>query len=251
MTIQLQAIYRYPVKGFSPQRLDAADVTAGKPLPWDRAFAIENGPSGFDGTAPVHLGKIHFLMLMRQPELAALRTDFDPQTGALCVVLADKMKAEGNLFEEGGMEAVFAYLKTYLAKPMRGEPKLLHASGHAFTDAKTQDISLINLASVRAISEKAGEELDPIRFRGNFYVDGARGWQEHDWVGKEITIGDVSFMVRKRTQRCAATNANPVTGERDQQIPKLLMSHFEHMDCGIHLMPLGSGEVKPGDALCF
>ncbi|WP_319532775.1 MOSC domain-containing protein [uncultured Cohaesibacter sp.] len=249
MTITLSAIYRYPIKGFSPQSLESVDVTKGAPLPWDRAFAIENGPSGFDPQSPAHLSKIHFLMLMKQPELAALRTSFDPETGALSVALHGELKAEGNLFDGGDMSEVIAYLQTYVQKPMRGAPKLLHANGHAFTDSSTQDISLINLASVRAIGEKAGAELDPIRFRGNLYIEGADSWQEHDWVGREVTIGEVTFHVRKRTERCAATNANPETGERDQQIPKLLMTHFDHTDCGIHLMPLTSGVIRPGDSL--
>jgi uncharacterized protein YcbX len=147
------------------------------------------------------------------------------------------------------MQDALDYLATFCNKPLRGAPRLLHADGFSFTDAKTQDVTLINLASVRDISEKAGADLDPLRFRGNFYIEGAKPWQEHDWVGKDITIGDLRFTVRKRTQRCAATNANPTTGERDQNIPKLLMTHYDHCDCGIHLMPLQSGPLQTGASL--
>ena len=46
------ALYRYPVKGFSPEPLARAEIPAGGTMPFDRAFAIENGPSGFDPAAP-------------------------------------------------------------------------------------------------------------------------------------------------------------------------------------------------------
>lgn len=249
MTIFLKAIYRYPIKGFTPQLLGNAEICEGKPLPWDRAFAIENGSSGFDSQTPAHLSKIHFLMLMKQPELAALKTEFNPETGALTIAKDGQRVAEGNLFKPESMQTALDYLSSYCAKPLRGTPSLLYAENFAFTDSKTQDITLINLASVDAISEKAGSALDPLRFRGNFYVEGAEPWQEHDWVGKDLVIGNLRFHVRKRTKRCAATNANPTTGERDQNIPKLLMTHFDHCGCGIHLMPLQSGSLQPGAAL--
>nr|WP_319486291.1 MOSC N-terminal beta barrel domain-containing protein [uncultured Cohaesibacter sp.] len=249
MTILLNAIYRYPIKGFTPQKLSAIDVLEGKPLPWDRAFAIENGESGFDRSSPAHLSKVHFLMLMKQPELAALKTAFEPETGALTISKDGRQVASGNLFDPASLRDVLDYLATYCNKPLRGAPRLLHADGFSFTDSKTQDVTLINLASVRDISERAGADLDPLRFRGNFYIEGAKPWQEHDWVGKDITIGGLRFTVRKRTQRCAATNANPATGERDQNIPKLLMTHYDHCDCGIHLMPRQSGPLQTGASL--
>ena len=249
MTISLQSIYRYPIKGFTPQRLERVEIAKGSPLPWDRAFAIENGESGFDPSAPQHLSKIHFLMLMKQPELAALKTDFNPDTGMLTMSKDGEKVAEGNLFDPATMQPMLDYLAHYCHKPVRGAPKLLHADGFSFTDARTQDITLINLASVRDISEKAGVALDPLRFRGNLHIEGAAPWQEHDWVGKALMIGSIRFTVRKRTQRCAATNANPATGERDQNIPNLLMSHYDHCDCGIHLMPESGGQLQPGAIL--
>jgi uncharacterized protein YcbX len=74
---QIQAIYRYPVKGLSPQRLERTRLAPGATLPADRLYAIENGPSGFDPADPQYFSKIRFLMLMRNERLAALRTDYD------------------------------------------------------------------------------------------------------------------------------------------------------------------------------
>ena len=49
---RIDAIYRYPVKGLSPQALARVTLSAGATLPADRLYAIENGPSGFDPLRP-------------------------------------------------------------------------------------------------------------------------------------------------------------------------------------------------------
>ena len=54
---QIQGIYRYPVKGLSPEPLARLRLATGQTLPADRAYAIENGPSGFDPSAPAVLSQ--------------------------------------------------------------------------------------------------------------------------------------------------------------------------------------------------
>ncbi len=49
---QVASIYRYPVKGLSPEPLPAVALSVGQTLPADRRYAIENGPSGFDPADP-------------------------------------------------------------------------------------------------------------------------------------------------------------------------------------------------------
>ena len=80
-------------------------------------------------------------------------------------------------------------------------------------------ISLINLATVRSLEQQWGVAIDPLRFRANIYVDGAKPWEEFDWVGSEIRIGGTVFSVDRKNGRCGATNVNPATGRRDLDIP--------------------------------
>src|SRR5690606_34992030 len=63
MTGHIAALYRHPVKGFPPERLGQADLTAGERFPCDRLYAVENGPSGFDPAAPGHISKQKFTVL--------------------------------------------------------------------------------------------------------------------------------------------------------------------------------------------
>src|SRR6476660_5977408 len=62
---KIQAIYRYPVKGLSPEGLTSTRLASYETLPADRLYAIENGPSGFDPAAPRYQPKQRYLMLMR------------------------------------------------------------------------------------------------------------------------------------------------------------------------------------------
>ena len=62
---RITSLYRYPVKGLTPERLASVALEIGKTFPCDRIYAIENGPGRFDPGSPRHLPKINFLMLMR------------------------------------------------------------------------------------------------------------------------------------------------------------------------------------------
>ena len=101
-------------------------------------------------------------------------------------------------------------------------------------------ISLINLATVRSLEAQWGYEIDPLRFRANVYIDGAAPWEEFDWVGADIRLGEAPSQVNRRNGRCGATNVNPVTGERDLDIPGSLRAAFGHEDLGVYLMTRGS-----------
>src|SRR5215471_2316647 len=82
---KIHAIYRYPVKGLSPEPLARTTLAVQDTLPADRLYAIENGPSGFDPTAPRHQPKQRYLMLMRNERLARLRTRFNDSSHTLTV----------------------------------------------------------------------------------------------------------------------------------------------------------------------
>ncbi len=108
---EIVSIYRYPVKGLSPEALASVRVEAGETLPFDRAWAIENGPSKFDPEAPQHLPKIAFLMLMRNERLAALHTSFDEAARTLTIRKGGEVVAEGSLETDDGRAALCRLLR--------------------------------------------------------------------------------------------------------------------------------------------
>ncbi|MBI4274728.1 MAG: MOSC domain-containing protein [Rhizobiales bacterium] len=243
----IQSIYRYPVKGLSPERLSRAELMPGETIAADRLYAIENGPSGFDPDAPAYLPKQHFLMLMRNERLAALDTRFDEASHTLIVRAGGQEATRGDLRTVEGRAAIEGFFAKTYASELRGPPKVLHANEHSFSDVAAKVVSIINLASISAIEGAVGAPVDPLRFRGNIYVADWPAWGEFDLVGRTITVGPARLQVLKRIVRCAATNVEPGTGIRDMEIPKALMQAFGHMDCGVYGEVVTGGTITTGD----
>jgi hypothetical protein len=249
--LRLDALYRYPVKGLTPEPLSEARLEPGAYFPGDRLFAIENGPSGFDPTAPRHQPKIKFLMLMRDEALARLDARYDPARDVLTIRHEGRVAAQAHLATEEGRQAIEDFLRGYLPDSLRGAPRLLRSpEGFRFTDSARGYVSLINLASVAAIEDWVGAPVDPLRFRANLYVTGLAPWAELDLVGRVLTTADgLRLRVLKRTERCAATNVDPVTGQRDLAIPRTLDHHLRHTDCGVYAEVLAGGRLSVGEGL--
>ncbi len=244
----VEGIYRYPVKGLSPQRLDRVALGVGATLPADRLYAIENGPSGFDPAAPAYFPKQRFLMLMRNERLAALRTDFDEATQVLTIEHEGRQAVRADLTTKEGRLMVEAFFRRFMPHELRGPPKVLNAPGHSFSDVAKKVVSIINLASVQALETAVGAPVNPLRFRANVYVSGWPAWREFELLGREIGIGSSARLkVVKRIVRCAATEVDPDAGVRDLPVVKSLMQNFEHNDCGIYAEVVAAGEIGIGD----
>ena len=249
MTAKIQSIYRYPVKGLSPESLSGVRLEPAQTLPADRQYAIENGPSGFDPAAPSYLSKSRFLMLMRNERLAQLDTRYDDATHTLVIRGEGRELARGDLSTKDGRLAIEALFRRFMPAELRGPPKVLQADGHSFSDVAAKVVSIINLASVAAIEIRVGVPAHPLRFRGNLYVEGWPAWHEFGLVGEEIVIGDARLKVTKRITRCAATNVDPDTGMRDLEIPATLMRTFDHADCGVYAQVIAGGDIAPGNEI--
>jgi uncharacterized protein YcbX len=245
----IAALYRYPVKGLSAEPLDSVRLAPGETFPFDRAFAIENGPSGFDPAAPRHLQKIAFLMLMRNESLAGLATRFDAATAVLTIRRDGAILAAGCLDMAEGRGAIEAFFDGFAAAELRGPARVLRAPGHSFSDTAAKCASLISLESVRDLGRRIGAEVNPLRFRGNIHVEGLPARSELDWVGRRVAAGGVAFEAIARIDRCAATNVNPETAARDLAIPRSLLDLYGHPDCGVYLRVVAGGELTVGAAI--
>lgn len=251
----IDAIYRYPVKGLSPQKLPMVTLSAGLTLPADRLYAIENGPTGYDPAAPAYFPKQRFLMLMRNERLAGLKTEYDEVTHTLTIGHEGREAVRADLRTKEGRLAVEAFFRKFMPAELSGPPKVLsgeYAPGapHSFSDVAKKVVSIINLASVAALEGAVGQPVDPLRFRANLYVRGWPAWHEFDQLDREIHVGGkVRLKVVKRIVRCAATNVDPVTAARDLNIPKTLMQTFNHMDCGIYAEVIEGGDIAAGNTV--
>jgi uncharacterized protein len=245
----IDSIYRYPVKGLSPQPLSNVALDVGEMLPADRRYAIENGPSGFDPLAPAWLPKPHFLMLMRDGWLAALHTHFEDANHTLTIRRNGEILAKGDLETPEGRNAIERFFASTYAGEIKGPPKILTSPGHRFSDVARKVVSIINLGSLRAIENMVYASVHPLRFRANLYVRGWPAWHEFDLVGETLAIGEARLKVVKRITRCAAINVDPDTAARDLNIPQTLMRRLGHAECGIYAEVIEPGTIGVGDTV--
>jgi hypothetical protein len=87
-------------------------------------------------------------------------------------------------------------------------------------------VAVVSLASVRALSQRRGIELDPLSFPADLYVEGWPAGAETDWTGKPLMIG----WARAEVIEPIAPNAE---GEA----------------CGVWVRVTSSGPVGVGDAV--
>jgi uncharacterized protein len=250
MNGHVAGIFRHPVKGFTPEPLPSVALAPGQGFPFDRLWAVENGPSGFDPTAPAFVPKQKFTVLAQIAKVAAARTRYDAATGVLHVTAPAAREIAVRLDEPAGREAFAAWLTDLLGEDVRGPLRVLDAPPtHRFTDHPLGQVSIVNLASVRDLSQRMGVELDPLRFRANLYVEGWPAWAENGWTGQDMLVGWARARVFKPIVRCAATHVDPTTAERDLDVCKALFDAYGNMHCGIYVQVTSPGAVGLGDAV--
>ena len=246
------ALYRYPVKGLSAEPLGSLSLDREQGLPYDRCYALALGTTRFSADAPEPLDKGHFLMLRANETLALLRTSFDVETKMLTVARGAE-KVRSDLSTPAGRDAAGMFFTGYAGAAARGDIRLVSSPGHKFTDVSVKSaammraVSVINLATVRALQDVAGAEIHPLRFRANIHLDGLEPWAELDWVGRDVRVGTLRLHAALRTRRCAAIDVNPITGERDMTLPSTIMRDRGHPDLGIYLEVIEDGRIHIGD----
>ena len=243
----VSALYRYPVKGFTPERLDRVRLTAGRHFPGDRMYAVEVGPSGFDPDAPDQVSKMKFAVLARIAAVARVRTRWDDASGRLSARLEGQSDLDVDLQDAADRTRLEAWLAEALGDEVDAPLKILSAAGHRFMDDPSGHVSILNLASVRDFEARLGRPVDPLRFRANIHVEGWPAWAENDWSGRQIGIGGARLSVVKPIVRCAATHVDPATGERDIDLVPALFETYGHRWCGLYLSVMTDGPVAIGD----
>jgi len=249
MSVKLDEIRRYPVKGFNGEALGEAVLEPGEGIPHDRRFALAHAASQFDRDNPEWMPKRHFLQLQRDERLALLDARFDPDTGILTMFRDGRQVARGDITQPLGRTLIEQFLQAFIPPGPRGNPHLVAVPGRMLSDVPDKYISIQNLASVKDIERITRSPVDPRRFRGNLHLEGLSAWAEMSWVGKEIAIGDVRLEVLEIIGRCAATEVNPDSGERDLHMLKTLQQGFGHTQCGIYTRVTAGGQIKKGDTV--
>jgi len=254
------ALYRYPVKGFTPEARDTLTVLEEGRIAGDRALGFRFASCTVPDEAWSR--KYEFVALVNTPALARLDLHFDHQALRLRISCNGALMVEDAL-DERGRKRLAAAMENYVLgldeNPLDAHPERrpLRLVGDGvrprYQDNEAGQVTLHSRESLTALAAASGEAaLDELRFRTNIVIDGAHPWAEQGWVGRTIRIGRVEFDVVKPKVRCLATHANPQTGERDIPVMKILVSAFGQHEptFGVGMLTRGTGgEIHVGDSV--
>lgn len=239
MPVTVQQICRYPVKGLNGDPLERVRLTPGQGLPDDRRYAIAYGLG--TGARP------GFFQLTQEERLAQLRGAYDPEGPTLTISRQGRQVVTADPSDLTGRMLLNQFFAGFLMGSPRGTPSFQDTAESGGGAALPNPISIINLASVHDLERVARQPVDPRRFRGNILLDGLSAWQEFTWLDRELRIGTARLRVVERIERCAATNVNPETAERDMNLPQILRKGYGHMDMGVYAEVVEGGEIVAGD----
>ncbi len=116
-------------------------------------------------------------------------------------------------------------------------------------DSRSGFLSIINLASVRALEKETGFPVDRSASAPMSISMACRPFPSSTGWASASASGETALTGLKRTERCAATTVNPATAMRDLMIPAVLMRTYGHADCGIYCAVAGGGRIAVGDTL--
>jgi ferredoxin-NADP reductase/uncharacterized protein YcbX len=243
----IDSIYRYPLKGFGGQSLKQAQLLVGSGLASDRQFALSNGQSLIQANGQWTACQA-FVRLTKNADLSLYKVAFDERSHLLEIqspqgeILVIHLESEKSI-----NDAIETLNRWFPSKPP--EKTQLFQAALGYWDHVDAEISIINIASVHALSQAAKLDIDPLRFRGNIYVDGLHTQDELAWLGKRIRLGDAQLQITRPIDRCSATSLDLKTGLVDVNIPALLARHVGHVFCGVYARVIKPGLVKPGNSV--
>ena len=254
------ALYRYPVKGFTPEVRERIVVQADGRVEGDRVLAFRFAdavePEIEDGLP--YWPKKRGLALMDMPSLARLRLSYDRARRRLTIRDGDEEVVAGTLDDAGRRQiedAVTGWLRDtpvarHLDRPGRLPLRLIgDGVTSQFQDRPRGYVSVHAAASVWNLGRAVDAPVDDRRFRSNIVISGVPAWRELEWQGR-VRIGEVVFAVQRPIVRCAAIMANPDTGQRDAPLLRTLTREFGQSapTLGMLLLPESAGGIlRVGD----
>lgn len=246
MTATLTHIVRHPLKAIGRETRDSVSLKAGTWMPGDRIWAVTHDKTRIDspGWAP----KVNFLRGVSGPSLMAATARLSEDGATLELEHPEAGSLAIRPDEAGTLQPLLAWLAGIWPEDLPSPTGIYRTCDAHLTDVPDPWLSIHNAATHRAVEQRVGRPLSIHRWRGNLWIEGLAPWQEFEWIGKTIRIGDVTLSVRERITRCKATMANPDTGRRDVDTLAALRS-WDHQDFGVYAEVVEDGSIATGDTV--
>ena len=259
MTIKISSIHFCPVKSVSYQTIDQCNVQKDIGLEGDRVFALlknieADNPTLIDKEHEVRKGKWNkILTLKNTPALNKYNFSYGNEQ----LTLYQKDQAILSINSDDTEERNKLVNKIIELENSIKDPIVLmknHQLPYFDTTISTKvdfvnSVSLLNIESIKDFRNKTKNEIEVQRCRGNFLMEGVSAWEERNWIGKTITIGNQKFHIKKNIPRCVAINIKPETDDKSLDLLRSLKQHYQHFDMGLYLVPLSSGKITKEDTI--
>lgn len=244
-------LWRHPIKSHGRERLQQVALTKGKTMPFDRVWAVahEAAKIDWDTANPTWEKCANFSRGSKAPSLMAIDAAVDETTNTIELTHPDLPNLTINPDVSEDAAKLIEWVRPICPADRAQPERLYKADGRGLTDSDFPSVSINSINSLKALSERAGVDVSPLRFRGNIWIDDATPWAELDWVDQEIQIGTARLKVIERTERCKATTSNPVNGQIDLDILDVLQNNWGHLDFGVRAIVIESGDIKIGDTV--
>jgi uncharacterized protein YcbX len=258
--VRLTGIHSYPVKGVHRVDHDAVDVELWGLAGDRRWMLVDDEGVGVTQRETAVLATVHARV---RPGGLVLRAEGRPDleveepVGAAAEPVRTFRSLERRAARPAG-PAADAWFGAVLDREVRlvwlSDPS--HGS-MSFADAFP--LLLGNAASLAALGDwlvEAGEEPVPMaRFRPNVVVEGAGAWDEDDWIGRRLRIGEAEFDVTGACGRCLVTTIDQETGRKETgpqgREPLRILGTYRNVDqslrFGVHMAPVRRARISLGD----
>ena len=248
---QIKAIYTAAVKSLALQERSEVAV----------------GPTGISEDRRFHLidGGGRLLTQRQRPRLATVSSRYDPFSDQLTMVFPGGEEQSGRI-ELGDPVLTTVWGRQVPGNVVEGQwnealsllcrgPVRLVKTDEAGLSYDEFPISLLSQASIDLFGQKTegAKEVEARRFRPNFLIDGCSPHDEDYWLGGVVAIGTaLRLRVVAPDPRCAITTVDPDTGERDFDVPRMMLTYRPSRRApyfGVYAAVESPGTVSVGDTV--
>ena len=268
MTIDVNSIYYYPIKGLGGTALCETEVSEAG-LPFDRRFGIAYtdvlpaastrgsslpaastrgsslpAASTRGSSLPEHWRPWdYFISLKRHPQAFSLRAAAVAEGDSVILTLhhKDGSQLSGNPDDTKERRALEDFISAALQLP---QLRLIDSHASPLWDEQGMTLSLMNTDSIADLAAVTGQPLTATRFRANILFS-TTAWAEENWR-EEIAIGKARLKQICLIPRCKATECNPDSGAYDCKPPQLLMQHRGQNALGLYTTVTRGGALARG-----
>jgi uncharacterized protein YcbX len=231
----VRELVRYPVKSMAGVATESAFL-GWHGLQGDRRYAFRrlNDDSGFPWLTASRLPQL----LLYKP-IGLDDTEEEP-------VPTHVRTPEGVSLALGSAE-----LQNSVSEKFGSPLELMKLKHGIFDDAS---VSVINLTTISAIGQEAGQKLDSRRFRANIVIatDATEPFLEDGWIGGRLVFGNNQegpiLSMTLRDARCVMINLDPDTAKQDPRVMKAAVC-LNNNNAGAYGTVVRTGRISVGHSV--